>query len=298
VAVAELVASVFVAAAPVAPASASAAAVTTMIASGYSHSCLLRNGKAYCWGDDTYGELGNGTTTTTPQSTPVPVYAAGVLSGLTLIQISAGQDWTCALASTGAAYCWGNNSIAVSGDRVDLGNGANAASDVPVPVSGGLFFTQISVGGDFACGVTSDGVAYCWGNNQSGQLGNGGTAASIVPSAVTATSGTELYRLTLTQIAAGNSDTCALASTGAAYCWGLGTGGQLGNGASGSSSTAVAVTVSGVLSGVTLVQIATGGTTTCALDSLGAAYCWGAGDSGQLGNGSMTAIQNTAVELL
>ena len=77
-----------------------------------NHSCLLRNGKAFCWGDDTYGELGNNTTTTTPQSTPVAVYTGGVLSGLTLVQISAGQDWTCALASTGNAYCWGNNSIA------------------------------------------------------------------------------------------------------------------------------------------------------------------------------------------
>jgi alpha-tubulin suppressor-like RCC1 family protein len=267
----------------------------TMIATGYNHSCLLRNGKAFCWGDDTYGELGNNTTTTTPVSTPVPVYTGGVLSGLTLIQISAGQDWTCALASTGAAYCWGNNSTAVSGDLVALGNNTNTASDVPVLVSGGLFFTQISVGGDFACGLTSAGVAYCWGNNHSGQMGNGGTSLASVPGAVTATSGSQLYQLTLTQIDAGDTYACALASTGAAYCWGLGTSGQLGNSASSSSSTAVAVTVSGVLSGVTLVQITTGGTSTCALGSAGGAYCWGAGGSGQLGNGSTTAIQNTAV---
>jgi len=266
---------------------------STMIASGYSHSCLLRNGKAYCWGDDTYGELGNNTTTTTPVSTPVAVYTAGALSGLTLIQISAGQDWTCALASTGAAYCWGNNSIAVSGDTIDLGNNTNTASSAPVLVSGGLFFTQISVGGDFACGLTSAGVAYCWGNNRSDQMGNGGGMASIVPGAVTVTG--VLSGLTLTQIDAGSSYTCALASTGAAYCWGLGTSGQLGNSASTTSSRAVAVTASGVLSGVTLVQITTGGTSTCALGSSGAAYCWGAGDSGQLGNGSTTAIQNTAV---
>jgi alpha-tubulin suppressor-like RCC1 family protein len=266
---------------------------STMIASGYSHSCLLRNGKAYCWGNDTYGELGNNTTTTTPVSAPVAVYTAGALSGLTLIQISAGQDWTCALASTGAAYCWGNNSIAVSGDTIDLGNNTNTASSAPVLVSGGLFFTQISVGGDFACGLTSAGVAYCWGNNHSDQMGNGGGTASIVPGAVTATG--VLSGLTLTQIDAGSSYTCALASTGAAYCWGLGTSGQLGNSASTTSSTAVAVTASGVLSGVTLVRITTGGTSTCALGSAGAAYCWGAGGSGQLGNGSTTAIQNTAV---
>jgi alpha-tubulin suppressor-like RCC1 family protein len=267
----------------------------TMIATGYNHSCLLRNGKAYCWGDDTYGELGNNTTTTTPQSTQVPVYTGGVLSGLTLVQISAGQDWTCALASTGNVYCWGNNSTAVSGDVVALGNGTSTASSVPVLVSGGLFFTQISVGSDFACGLTSAGVAYCWGNNHSGQLGNGFVLPSSVPGAVTATILTPLFGLTLTQIAAGSSYACALASTGAAYCWGLGTSGQLGTSASASSSTPVAVTVSGVLSGVALVQITTGGTSTCALGSAGVAYCWGAGGSGQLGNGSTTAIQNTAV---
>jgi alpha-tubulin suppressor-like RCC1 family protein len=265
----------------------------TMIATGYNHSCLLRNGKAFCWGDDTYGELGNNTTTTTPVSTPVPVYTGGVLSGLTLIQISAGQDWTCALASTGNAYCWGNNSTAVSGDLIALGNNTNTASSVPVLVSGGLFFTQISVGGDFACGLTSAGVAYCWGNNKNDQMGNGGSSIADVPGAVT-TSGV-LSGKTLTQIDAGDTYACALASTGAAYCWGLGTNGQLGNSASTTSSTAVAVTVSGVLSGVALVQITTGGTSTCALGSAGAAYCWGAGGSGQLGNGSTTAIQNTAV---
>jgi alpha-tubulin suppressor-like RCC1 family protein len=268
---------------------------STMIASGYNHACLLRKGRAYCWGDDTYGELGNNTTTTTPQSTPVPVYTGGVLSGLTLIQISAGQNWTCALASTGNAYCWGNNSTAVSGDAIALGNNTSTASSVPVLVSGGLSFTQISVGDDFACGLTSAGVAYCWGNNRNGQMGNGGAALSKVPGPVTAIILTPLFGLTLTQIEAGSNYACALASTGAAYCWGLGTSGQLGNGASATSSTAVAVTVSGVLSGAALVQIATGGTTACALDSSGAAYCWGAGGSGQLGNGSTTAIQNTAV---
>jgi alpha-tubulin suppressor-like RCC1 family protein len=224
-----------------------------------------------------------------------------VLSGKTLIQISAGEDWTCALANTGAAYCWGNNSIA-SGGQADLGNNlTNTASPQAVLVYNTgttLIFTQISVGADFACGLTSAGVAYCWGNNAKSQLGNGGTSASIAPGLVTATSGTALYQLTLTQIDAGTSYACALASTGAAYCWGLGTSGQLGNSASTTSSTAVAVTVGGsslIPSGTTLIEITTGGTSTCALGSAGAAYCWGAGGSGQLGNGSTTAIQNTAV---
>jgi alpha-tubulin suppressor-like RCC1 family protein len=257
----------------------------TMTASGYNHSCLLRNGRAWCWGDDTYGELGNNTTTTTPQTTPVPVYTGGVLSGLTLIQVSAGEDWTCALASTGAAYCWGNNSTGGSGDVIALGNNTSTASSQPVLVSGGLTFTQISVGDDFACGVTSAGVAYCWGNNHSGQLGNGGNLYALVPTAVTATSGTPLFGLTVTQIAAGNTFTCALASTGAAYCWGLGSNGQLGNGTTtAAQETPVAVTTSGVI----LTQISAGTAAACALGAAGTAYCWGLNANGQLGNNSTT----------
>jgi alpha-tubulin suppressor-like RCC1 family protein len=255
----------------------------TMITTGFSHSCLLRNGKAYCWGDDTVGELGNNTTTATAQSTPVAVYTGGVLSGLTLIQISAGDDWTCALASTGNAYCWGNND---SGGITALGNGLTLASDQPVLVSGGLIFTQISVGSSFACGLTSAGVAYCWGNNMQGMLGNGGTGFATIPTAVT-TSGV-LSGLILTQINAGQNFTCALASTGAAYCWGSNSNGQLGNNSTTSSSVPVAVTTSGGLAGVIVTQLATGTADTCALGSAGAAYCWGLNTNGQLGNNSTT----------
>ena len=104
---------------------------------------------------------------------PLPVYTGGVLSGKTLVQISAGTDWTCALDSTGAAYCWGNNSSG-SGDCA-LGNGSTA-STAPVLVSGGHAFTQISVGTDSACALTNAGAAWCWGNNHFGQLGDGGTS--------------------------------------------------------------------------------------------------------------------------
>jgi alpha-tubulin suppressor-like RCC1 family protein len=93
-----------------------------------------------------------------------------------------------------------------------------------------LIFTQISVGADFACGLTSAGLAYCWGNNAKSQLGNGNTTAALSPGAVTVGGASAILSTTvLTQIAAGSSYACALDSTGAAYCWGLGTSGQLGN---------------------------------------------------------------------
>ena len=280
------------------PATVTPAAAT--IASGYGHSCLLRDGKAYCWGDDSSGELGNNTTRPTPQTTPVPVYTGGVLAGVTLSQISAGSDVTCALSAAGAAYCWG------AGSSGQLGNRGTAASDIPVAVTrsgalAGVTLTQISVGANAVCALSTAGAAYCWGANTDGQLGNGATTSSDVPEAVT-TARTPLAGVTLTQISAGRGYTCALGSTGAAYCWGLNSNGQLGNGTTTSSDVPEAVTTARTpLAQATLTQISAGRGypgglgSTCAVSSAGAAYCWGAGHSGQLGNGTNTSTQDTPV---
>ena len=152
------------------PASAAETYPTT-IAAGYDHSCMIVTGQAYCWGDNTYGELGDDSTVSS--TAPVPVDTSGVLSGVTLTQITAGNGYTCALASTGRAYCWGYNADG------ELGNGSTANSRVPVPVTtsgvlAGATLTQISAGEYAACGVSSAGAAYCWGQGTSGQLGNGG----------------------------------------------------------------------------------------------------------------------------
>ena len=284
-----LVAGICVAAQVVSPPPALAASShPTTIADGFSHSCEIRSGNAYCWGDDVQGELGNNSTISS--NVPVPVYTGGVLSGLTLTQIAAGDNYTCALTSAGAAYCWGFNS------HGELGNNSTTSSDVPVTVSGSLTFTQLSVGNAAVCALTSAGAAYCWGDNADGGLGNSSTTDSHVPVAVT-TSGTPISGVTLTQITAGVFFTCALGSAGAAYCWGLGTSGQLGNGTTtAAQDTAVAVTTSGTpISGVTLTQVTAGDVTACALSSAGAAYCWGDDTNGELGNGATTAAQKTAV---
>ena len=112
---------------------------------------------------------------------------------------------------------------------------------------------------------------------------------------VAAWTGGVLSGVTLTQIATGTNFSCALSAAGAAYCWGLGTSGQLGNNTITSSSVPVAVYTGGALAGVTLTQITANGATACALSVAGAAFCWGAGGSGQLGNGTTTAAQSTAV---
>jgi alpha-tubulin suppressor-like RCC1 family protein len=264
------------------PASAAVWPWTAAIAAGYTHACAISGGKAYCWGDDTYGELGNNTTTTTPQTTPVAVYTGGALSGVTLTQITAGNDFTCALSSAGAVYCWG---LGTSGQ---LGNNASSTSSVPVAVYtggalSGVTVTDIGAGNLHACALGSNGAAYCWGYNGFGELGNSSNSQSQVPVAVTtsgALSGVSLVGLT----GGGNNFMCAQSSTGQAYCWGYGSNGQLGNNSSSSSNVPVAVTTSGALYGTALAILTIGFDHTCALSLSGAAYCWGDNGGGELGN--------------
>ena len=124
---------------------------TQALAAGATHTCGLTSaGQAYCWGDNTYGQLGNGSTAAS--ATPVPV--SGILSFLALNTANA---HTCALTSSGAAYCWGYN---VDGR---LGDGSATDRWTPVPVSGGLSFSALAAGAWHTCGLTSAGAAYCWG---------------------------------------------------------------------------------------------------------------------------------------
>ncbi len=252
------------------------------IEAGYTHSCAIESGKAYCWGDNSQGELGDGTTT--GSSVPVAVDTSGALAGKTLTQITAGYYDTCAVDTAGAAYCWGWNYYG------GLGDGSTADSSVPVAVDtsgalAGVTLTQITVDGFHTCAVDTAGAAYCWGRNYFGELGDGGTADSSVPVAVD-TSGT-LAGKTLTQITTGLEFTCALDSTGVAYCWGINNYGNLGDGSNAySSSVPVPVDASGALAGKTVTQITARDQDACAMDSTGAAFCWGYNSAGTLGDGT------------
>ena len=280
------------------PAAAAASTHATTISAGSAHSCRIQSGRAYCWGSSSSGQLGNGSVI--GSAGPVAVSVSGVLAGKTLIQVTSGTNFSCALDSAGAAYCWG------LGTGGQLGNGGTASSTVPVAVStsgvlAGKTLTQITAGASTVCALDSAGAAYCWGTGGSGQLGNGTTtAAQATPVAVTASG--VLAGKTLTQIAAGATHACALSSAGAAYCWGSDSNGQLGNNSTTQSPVPVAVTASGVLAGKTLTQIAGGQVHTCAIDSAGAAYCWGSGTNGRLGNGgtaqSLVPVMVTAAGVL
>jgi alpha-tubulin suppressor-like RCC1 family protein len=264
----------------------------TQISTGAGAACALdSDGAAYCWGANGAGQLGDGTTA--DSAVPVAVDASGVLAGKTLTQISTSGGVTCAIATTGAAYCWGSNTY-----YGELGDGSTSvSSSVPVAVdtSGALAnktLVQISVGEFAACALDAGGRAYCWGGNSFGELGDGSVSdSSSVPVAVG--TGGVLAGKRLTQITAtGQYHVCALDTAGAVYCWGSDGFGQLGDGSGGSginSSVPVAVDTGGVLAGKTITRITGGAPYTCALDSAGTSYCWGWNIYGPLGDGTTTS---------
>ncbi len=237
---------------------------TSVAASGNSTCGIATGGLAYCWGNNSLGQLGNGATT----NTSIPIK---VIGGLTFGSISVGSlnGFACGLTTAGAAYCWGYN------DYGQLGSGNFANSTSPVAVVGNLTFTALSVGdGGQACGIVTGGAAYCWGFNGNGQLGS---ASAFTSTPVPVSGG-----LSFTSISAGqNGQTCALTAAGAAYCWGNNAFGALGNGTTVSTNTPVAVS-----GGLTFKSISAGYSSACALTASGTAYCWGQNTYGELGNGT------------
>jgi alpha-tubulin suppressor-like RCC1 family protein len=248
------------------------------IAAGAEHTCAVVGGAAECWGFNGNGRLGN---LSTPGSgSPIPVGVSGLSSGVTAI--AAGTGHSCAVATSGAAQCWGYNG------HGELGNNSTADSPIPVNVVGlSSGVTAITAGslGAHTCALLGSG-AQCWGLNQYGQLGNNSTNQSNVPVNVTGLlSG-------VVAIAAGDSHTCAVTTGGAAQCWGYNVYGELGNNST--ANQLIPVGVTGLSSGV--VAIAAGDGHTCALTSGGAVKCWGYNAAGQLGNNS-TANSSVPVDV-
>ena len=260
------------------------------IRAGGMHSCGWDGGNVYCWGDNTFGQLGDGTTT----GRPMPAgFVPGLDDGIDgSWSASAGDRHTCALGVrlvTGkfkdVVFCWGDNS---SGQ---LGDGTLANSTKPVPVASAangdvVDDVYVNAGGSHSCGLSrATGLAYCWGDNSAGQLGDGTTMNSATP--VTVVGGVSFSApnatVSIPILMAGARHTCGLTPTGAAYCWGSNAHGQLGDGTTTDSSHPIAVGGSASFS-----NLSAGGGHTCGVAAEGVAYCWGSNSNGQLGNGTNT----------
>jgi alpha-tubulin suppressor-like RCC1 family protein len=229
------------------------------------HTCAITaGGGVKCWGDNSAGGLGDGTTTAS--STPVDV--AGLPSGVDAI--AAGDRYSCALTTGGGVKCWGYNRFG------QLGDGTTTNRALPVDVVGlASGVDAIAARGEHTCALIA-GRVKCWGANLNGQLGDGTTTNNSLPVDVTGLSSGVIA------IAAGGEHTCAIATGGTVKCWGWNKTGQLGIGTTSDSSTPVDVV--GLAGDVKAV--ATGGRHTCALMTAGGVKCWGYDEFGQLGNGS------------
>jgi hypothetical protein len=286
--------------------------------SGAFDCILLNSGAVQCWGDNTFGQLGNGTNT----SSNTPTTVSGLPS--TVIQLAVGQGHVCALTSTNPSlsynaslYCWGRN------DHGQLGNSSTTNVNTPHQIanggmtfivasafetcengancfgqnangqigngsttdqsfiSSGLFIgaaPTVAVGQAHACAVRGDGTVLCWGANGSGQLGLGNTTEMHAPAAVTALSGA-------VQVAASLNATCARRNDGSVWCWGDGSQGAVGDG-TGTTQTspvqAVGLPASSAIYG--------GGGAFCSISKNQTVWCWGENQSLQLANGTIDSV--------
>ncbi|MCX6875988.1 MAG: cadherin-like beta sandwich domain-containing protein [Verrucomicrobia bacterium] len=237
-----------------APGSVLAGKTITAVASGGSHCLILcEDGTLAAYGSNNYGQLGNGSTTSS--SVPVAVSTSGILFGKAVIAIAAGTFHSLALCSDGTLASWGANDSSV------LGNGTSAFS-VTTPVAvvatgvlAGKTVKSIAAGYSHNVVLCADGTLATWGLNSYGQLGNGGSASSNVPVAVT-TSGM-LSGKTISAIAAGSGYSCALCADGTLTTWGNNVFGQLGTGNTTSSNVPVAVATSSLGPREKFVAVAT-----------------------------------------
>jgi alpha-tubulin suppressor-like RCC1 family protein len=235
------------------------------VSAGDNYACALTTGGAVqCWGV-TPGALGIA-------DSLVPSAVAGLSTGVTAISV--GWSSACALTASKGVLCWGENS---SGQ---LGDGSTNASTTPVAVAGLTGSTAaVSVGGAFACAVSTTGVVQCWGADLSGELGNGAPTSTSSASPVAVTG----LPAPATNVAAGDAFACAVTSAGDVYCWGANDRSQLGTLSAANSTTAVHI--GGLPQDVR--SVAAGQDFACALTSGGAVLCWGDDIYGELGSGSV-----------
>ena len=279
------------------------------LTSGGDHSCMITvNGSGpslYCWGANTYGELGTNDYTSKNTATAVVTnniwnsYPERWASDARVTEVSAGPRNTCAVADS-ALYCWGDRTSGIVSSSSTTGS---ETAPVLVRAFKDMQVTSVAVGTNHACAIVN-GDGYCWGNNTDCATGHtpcSGTisiyctststcntrlAATKITSGTAATAYGNLSTGTFTQIAAGEGFTCAIIN-GTASCWGKNDKGQTGVGTSGTSIT-VPTALTGTAGTLQADAISTGANHACAVLQA-RIYCWGDNTNGKLGDGTETA---------
>ncbi len=242
------------------------------ISVGDAHGCaLVQGGDVWCSGRGNQGQLGNGAMDTSdlPVRAQLPRPA---------VVIEAGGNSSCAITDDGAAWCWGDNEYGQLGIGTTVGTAVPTRVDLPGPA------VALAFGTDWhACALLDDGSGWCWGHDDFGQLGDGNEVdAQSSPVRVT------VVDEPIRQISPGFLHTCALLRSGAIACWGVGSSGELGDGARGYPDGAV--TVQGI-SG-TVEEVAASNGETCAVVD-GRALCWGGNEEGRLGTATGNEFELT-----
>ena len=256
----------------------------TTLSSGSTHTCaILDNGSVSCWGDNYFGQLGDGTNT----NRNAPILTDSLGTGRTAVSLSSGATHTCAILDNGSVSCWGGGSLG------QLGNGGTSQINTPTLTSSlgnGRTAVALSSGEQHTCAILDNGSVSCWGYNVYGALGNGGTTdgvSGINTPTLTSSLGTGR---TAVALASGLYHTCAILDNGSVSCWGSGGDGALGNGKTSNKLTPTLTSSFGV--GRTAVALSSGHYQTCAILDNGSVSCWGANLYGALGNGG-TSQNNT-----
>ncbi len=297
------------------------------IRAGSAHTCSTAStGKTWCWGDNSRGQLGDGTTTASPAGRAV----AGLPESMT--HVSTGRAHSCALGSDESVWCWGDNShgqignpgqavfrtalqvagpdpgvrqVACGADHLCLlyRNGTvacrgkntsgqigakpgSATSGFHTPRNQDRDLVSVVAGSDHSCVIRQDGRVLCWGDNTHGQLGDGTTVQTASPVE------TSLRDRKAASMVAGSRHTCAISPEGQAWCWGFNFYGQLGDGTT--EDRAFPVQVAALSD--TVHAMAAGESHTCAIRRDRSVWCWGKNDRGQLGDGT-TSMRRTPTQV-
>ncbi|MDG0817498.1 hypothetical protein NWE73_14045 [Bdellovibrio sp. PAP01] len=241
----------------------------------YSSCGLSSEGTLYCWGDNYSNELGVGTGDMEVLR-PTPVAMTNVAGEKRFIDFDMDFESLCAVSAVGDLFCSGviDATSSLVPVKVDLSGLSGTAGKV----------AQVSVGREFACGVTSDGRLFCFGKNDQGQLGNGSMLDSVTPVYVDVSGVAGIQKFV--QVSLGMNHACAVTVESVMYCWGDNSTGQLGNGTQVDSAIPIAVNTAALVASEKFVMTSVGHNGSCGISNLGKIYCFGDNWHYLTGNGS------------